>query len=244
MNASGMIESPSVINIEGQNVERRKVSTVAPIVATGPGSDKYARLSESRSITPSPPLGKASTSLRPRLLDLNGPSSLSPICSSGESTPHGTPSPRPVRRLGFLRGRGNKPHLVTPTPSSITPSPGEMKPIFEAESPDELALVDAAYTYNCRLLKRTPQHVTVNVPGKCESSLTAPAHTHICPLSLSVGQGLVEFEIVKVLPFDSSRKTMSVVVRHPVSRQLILYTKGADSNVLSQLAQTGTQINE
>lgn len=56
---------------------------------------------------------------------------------------------------------------------------------------------------------------------------------------LCVGEGLVEYEIVKVLPFDSSRKTMSVVVRHPISRQLILYTKGADSNVLSQLAHTG-----
>lgn len=164
MNASGVIESPSVINMEEQKVERRRVAAVA-----GPGSDKYARLSESRSVTPSPPLGKTASSLRPRLLDLNAPSSLSPICSSGESTPHGTPSPRPVRRLaGFLRGgRGSnrpQPH-ITPTPNSITPSPGEMKPIFEAESPDELALVDAAFTYNCRLLKRTPQHVTVNVPG-------------------------------------------------------------------------------
>lgn len=165
MNASGVIESPSVINIENQGVERRRVG----VATAAPGSDKYSRLSESRSVTPSPPLGKTTGTLRPRLLDLNAPSSLSPICSSSESTPHGTPSPRPVRRLaGFLRGaRGNnKQTHITPTPSSITPSPGEMKPIFEAESPDELALVDAAYTYNCRLLKRTPQHVTVNVPGR------------------------------------------------------------------------------
>ncbi|KAF4521458.1 hypothetical protein B566_EDAN001755 [Ephemera danica] len=215
MNASGVIESPSVINIEGgQKVERRKAGPATAAVV--PGSDKYARLSESRSITPSPPLGKTTT-LRPRLLDLNGPSSLSPICSSGESTPHGTPSPRPARRLtDFLRSRGPKQQAVTPTPSSITPSPGDMKPIFEAESPDELALVDAAYTYNCKLLKRTPQHITLHVPG----------------------EGLVEYEIMKVLPFDSSRKTMSVVVRHPVSRQIILYTKGADTNVLAQLAQS------
>jgi phospholipid-translocating ATPase len=171
MNASGVIESPSVINIENPTLERRRV--VVNAAAPAPINDKYSRLSESRSVTPSPPLGKTTASLRPRLLDLNAPSSLSPICSSGENTPHGTPSPRPVRRLaGFLRGgRGNnKNSHVTPTPSSITPSPGEMKPIFEAESPDELALVDAAYTYNCRLLKRTPQHVTVNVPGKIQNN--------------------------------------------------------------------------
>ena len=30
----------------------------------------------------------------------------------------------------------------------------ESRPIYEAESPDELALVDAAYAYNFKLLKR------------------------------------------------------------------------------------------
>jgi magnesium-transporting ATPase (P-type) len=34
---------------------------------------------------------------------------------------------------------------------------------------------------------------------------------------------------------------MSVVVRHPVSKQLILYTKGADSTILAELAPSGTQ---
>lgn len=51
---------------------------------------------------------------------------------------------------------------------------------------------------------------------------------------------MVEFEILKVLPFDAERKMMSVVVRHPITKQITVYTKGADSSVLANLAHTGT----
>ena len=50
---------------------------------------------------------------------------------------------------------------------SLTPSPMDIKPIYEAESPDELALVDAAYKYGCRLLKRSLHNVLISLPGKC-----------------------------------------------------------------------------
>lgn len=56
--------------------------------------------------------------------------------------------------------------------------------------------------------------------------------------SLGTGEGLMEFELLQVLPFDSSRKCMSVVIRHPVSREIILYSKGADSTILPLLAPT------
>lgn len=49
---------------------------------------------------------------------------------------------------------------------SITPSPLDIKPIYEAESPDELALVDAAYKYGFRLLRRSLHNILVSVPGK------------------------------------------------------------------------------
>lgn len=44
-------------------------------------------------------------------------------------------------------------------------SPNVVKPIFEAESPDELALVETAYRYNVRLIKRSPSLATVIMPG-------------------------------------------------------------------------------
>lgn len=90
----------------------------------------------------------------------------------------------------------------------------DVKPIFEAESPDELALVDAAYSYNVKLLKRTPTSVTVD----------DPIH------------GCLEYEILQTLPFDSVRKCMSVIIKYPATKEIVLYTKGADSSVLPKLA--------
>lgn len=84
---------------------------------------------------------------------------------------------------------------------------------FEAESPDELALVRAASTYGCRLMKRSPDKVLVWLPA----------------------EGEVEFEVLNVLEFDATRKRMSIIVRHPLSREIILLVKGADSTILSVL---------
>jgi phospholipid-translocating ATPase len=58
----------------------------------------------------------------------------------------------------------------------------------------------------------------------------------LCSLS---GEGVLEFEILQVLPFDSARKCMSVVLSHPLTREKILYCKGADSTILPQLAPSG-----
>ena len=50
-------------------------------------------------------------------------------------------------------------------------------------------------------------------------------------------EGEVDFEVLHVLAFDSTRKRMSVIVRHPLTKEIILYTKGADSAILSVLAK-------
>jgi hypothetical protein len=106
---------------------------------------------------------------------------LSPINSSSETTPT-TDSPplsqaaKQVARpkllnmpslllVGSNKKSNSKLNSQNSQQRSATPSPCELKPIFEAESPDELALVDAAYSYNCRLVKRTPQFATVALPG-------------------------------------------------------------------------------
>lgn len=39
----------------------------------------------------------------------------------------------------------------------------------------------------------------------------------------------------QVLPFDSNRKCMSILVRHPLTNELVLYSKGADTAILSSL---------
>ncbi|KAG7167224.1 phospholipid-transporting ATPase VD-like 2, partial [Homarus americanus] len=96
---------------------------------------------------------------------------------------------------------------------SLTPSPMDIQPIYEAESPDELALVDAAYKYGFRLLRRNLHNILISLPG----------------------YGLCEYEVLHVLPFDSNRKRMSIIVRHPDTQEKILYCKGADSAILDNL---------
>lgn len=84
---------------------------------------------------------------------------------------------------------------------------------YEAESPDEAALVYAARAYGFILLARTPDSVTVRLPS---------------------GEDLV-FEVLDTLTFDSNRKRMSVLVRHPVTKDYVLYTKGADYSIMELL---------
>lgn len=67
----------------------------------------------------------------------------------------------------FMNGGADSP-LHTPSEGSITGSSiwSDMsKTRFEAESPDELALVRAAATYGCCLKKRSHGKVTVHLPG-------------------------------------------------------------------------------
>ncbi|XP_069826948.1 phospholipid-transporting ATPase VA [Dendropsophus ebraccatus] len=85
---------------------------------------------------------------------------------------------------------------------------GELR--YEAESPDEAALVYAARAYNFFLVGRLSDQVTVELP-------------HL---------GRLNFELLHTLGFDSTRKRMSIVVRHPITDEIVVYTKGADSVVL------------
>ncbi|XP_068570692.1 phospholipid-transporting ATPase VB [Cebidichthys violaceus] len=93
---------------------------------------------------------------------------------------------------------------------------------YEAESPDEAALVYAAKAYGFTLLDRTPDSVTVRLPS---------------------GEDLV-FEVLDTLNFDSNRKRMSVLVRHPITKENVLYTKGADYAIMELLEHlSGKQKN-
>ncbi|XP_015275141.1 PREDICTED: probable phospholipid-transporting ATPase VA [Gekko japonicus] len=91
------------------------------------------------------------------------------------------------------------------------PVEGELR--YEAESPDEAALVYAARAYDCALVGRLPDQVSIELP-------------HL---------GRLNFELLHILGFDSIRKRMSVVVRHPLTDEINIYTKGADSVIMDLL---------
>lgn len=59
-----------------------------------------------------------------------------------------------------------------------------------------------------------------------------------------MGRNQVEYELLKVLPFDSNRKCMSIVVRQTGSQNIILYTKGADNSIMAALTPYQGDPNE
>lgn len=85
--------------------------------------------------------------------------------------------------------------------------------MYEAVSPDEAALVHAAKAYRCTLRGRSADSFLVDLPGI----------------------GAMTVRLLHILPFDSNRKRMSVVVRHPLTGQVVVLTKGADSAIMNLL---------
>ncbi|XP_026671394.1 probable phospholipid-transporting ATPase VA isoform X2 [Ceratina calcarata] len=127
----------------------------------------------------------------------------------------------PSLGMGLL-GRKLSPNGAHKRRSPLTPIDGIDKngdellrstAIYEAESPDELALVNAARAYDVKLLKRTTCNAIVCLPDK----------------------SILTFEILHILPFDSNRKCMSILVRHPLTNEFVVYSKGADTKILSSL---------
>lgn len=59
--------------------------------------------------------------------------------------------------------------------------------------------------------------------------------SEVCTCCISLGEGEVEFEVLEVLQFDSTRKRMSVITRNPNNKELVMFTKGADTAVLGVL---------
>jgi len=95
---------------------------------------------------------------------------------------------------------------------SITP--GSI--VFEAESPDEAALVACAHVYGFVLTMRSAHNCTVNIRGTD-----------------------VNYRVLAILPFDNDRKRMSVIVQLPGGTVRVL-CKGADSAIFAILRDDPT----
>ncbi|XP_044218803.1 phospholipid-transporting ATPase VB [Thunnus albacares] len=121
--------------------------------------------------------------------------------------------PVKMERAGDLNTDGAQTCSLHVPPQCDKPAATSDKLCYEAESPDEAALVYAAKAYGFTLLGRTHDSVTVRLPS---------------------GQNLV-FEVLDTLTFDSNRKRMSVLVRHPITKEYVLYTKGADYAIMELL---------
>ncbi|XP_055326989.1 phospholipid-transporting ATPase ID isoform X5 [Sitodiplosis mosellana] len=81
---------------------------------------------------------------------------------------------------------------------------------YQAQSPDEAALVSAARNFGFVFKYRTPNSITIEVQGRTE-----------------------EYELLSILDFNNVRKRMSVILRR--NDKIILYCKGADNVVYDRL---------
>ncbi|KAF8927612.1 hypothetical protein BGZ58_010284 [Dissophora ornata] len=98
-------------------------------------------------------------------------------------------------------------HTVIPERQENNPS----EIIYQASSPDEGALVYGAAVMGYQFTTRRPRSVNIQV-----------------------GQNDLEYEILNVCEFNSTRKRMSTIVRGP-DRKIKLYCKGADTVILERL---------
>uniref|UniRef100_A0A8C7FVJ6 Phospholipid-transporting ATPase n=1 Tax=Oncorhynchus kisutch TaxID=8019 RepID=A0A8C7FVJ6_ONCKI len=143
-------------------------------------------------------------------------------CSSVLSSPSAESTLTKLDEEHHLGGPVGLEHAFSPVPPHTTEGEpgaleeGELR--YEAESPDEAALVYAARAYKCSLVGRLPDQVTVELPDL----------------------GKLSFELLHTLGFDSTRKRMSVVVRHPLTDQITVYTKGADSVIMDLITLPST----
>ncbi|KAK6476749.1 putative phospholipid-transporting ATPase IM isoform X1 [Huso huso] len=83
--------------------------------------------------------------------------------------------------------------------------------VYQAQSPDEGALVTAARNFGFVFRSRTPETITVCEMGKS-----------------------VTYQLLAILDFNNYRKRMSVIVRNPKG-QIKLYSKGADTILFDML---------
>ncbi|XP_030386581.1 phospholipid-transporting ATPase ID isoform X2 [Scaptodrosophila lebanonensis] len=81
---------------------------------------------------------------------------------------------------------------------------------YQAQSPDEAALVSAARNFGFVFRARTPNSITIEVMGTLE-----------------------EYELLNILDFNNVRKRMSVILRR--GNTVVLYCKGADNVIYDRL---------
>ncbi|XP_031638674.1 phospholipid-transporting ATPase ID isoform X2 [Contarinia nasturtii] len=81
---------------------------------------------------------------------------------------------------------------------------------YQAQSPDESALVSAARNFGFVFKNRTPNSITIEVQGRTE-----------------------EYELLSILDFNNVRKRMSVILRR--NDKIVLYCKGADNVIYDRL---------
>ncbi|KAI9347255.1 hypothetical protein BDR26DRAFT_834348 [Obelidium mucronatum] len=106
-------------------------------------------------------------------------------------------------------------HGVIPSFNEIS-----QKMVYESQSPDETALVEAIARSKFFLTNRSKSTVTFTTPD-LQTGVATPQ----------------VFEVLHTLEFNSDRKRMSVLVKDPETGKYHLYCKGADNIIMERLSR-------
>lgn len=113
---------------------------------------------------------------------------------------------------------------------------------YQAQSPDESALVSAARNFGFVFKYRTPNSITIDVQGRTEVCFSffricrfAFLTQFFCCISI-----LQEYELLSILDFNNVRKRMSVILRR--NNRIVLYCKGADNVIYDRLSSSQLDI--
>lgn len=90
--------------------------------------------------------------------------------------------------------------------------------VYQAQSPDEGALVTAARNFGFVFRARTPETITLYEMGQA-----------------------VTYQLLAILDFNNMRKRMSVIVKNPLG-QIKLYCKGADTIIFERLNASSEEL--
>ncbi|XP_047422990.1 phospholipid-transporting ATPase VD [Sciurus carolinensis] len=212
-----------VVSAPNQPRQKIRLSSLSgtPIKSLEEFKNLFQRLSVRRSSSPSLTSGKEPSSGVPSAFvgRLSLFSRMRPASPVEEEVSQISESPQSFSNSACCMGlekRNSDVGLANGKVDSLPGQPLASNLCYEAESPDEAALVYAARAYQCTLQSRTPEQVMVDFAAL----------------------GSLTFQLLHILPFDSVRKRMSVVVRHPLSNQVVVYTKGADSVIMELLSVT------
>ena len=116
-------------------------------------------------------------------------------------------------------------------------STDQTRDTYSAQSPDELALSNAAKAFGMRFRSRPnarsiiiEQDLPVNpVSGAGPASASAASGSHL--------PQMLQYEVLEIIEFSSARKRMSVVVRDLKSGEIKVLTKGADDIINTLLCE-------
>jgi magnesium-transporting ATPase (P-type) len=93
----------------------------------------------------------------------------------------------------------------------------DYEPRYEGDNADDLVLCQAASNFGVRMISRSAQTILVRY---IDSTNTLKED--------------VEYEILCLLPFDSTRRRMSIIVR--LNDQIFLFIKGAETSIWPHLS--------